>query len=288
MRFVVCLMLISLSPSVNAQTADEIIFKFNLLAGEAFIKKNYTSSEELSKLSGEERCFLEKTITSYLDDLNNSSLNVIDSFYVRSYYSGVLGFHFSFIATVAGKFYFMYASQWEEYKWNDNKAYKSDELGLKDSLGNFIVKLSIPFLDDFVKEEINNKTHPDIHRQSGKMCHLLQYMFPSMLNREISLVEFQLEIGKRNEQQYSEIVKVLNPLIYHAHPNVLNDRGANNFQIFENVLGYVFIDYEHSSPSKKDLQLDMYFVPHDKKPGRFMKDAEPARYIDCLKKFNGN
>lgn len=244
--------------SCVSQDINDIIKNYNVYASESF-KSNYLGIKEFDVMNKREKCILEKTIIGYLNDENNWSTDVIDSFYVRSYPFGDFIDRFSFVSNNAGKFYFIYCPEFNGRLMN-NKYYtklKSGQLKLNESAGNYVVKLDMSLLSVFLNKEVTHSMSFD--DQVTQVEHLLPSFFPHLL-KDRTIPNLLIDsLSKRPKQQYLEIMKLIKPVI--PSKDLVMNSGQQYYHVYRNVLGFVIVHFKKSANNPSKLELDFYLIP---------------------------
>lgn len=279
MFMLLCLVALSCKRNIAPKSEScDIIETFNSRASELF-KSKYLGSNEFDVLGASNKCILEKTAVSYLDDSNNWSTTVIDSFYIRSFGYGYYFDIFSFVSNVDGDMYFIYSPEFHDRIENVEKYYsiqKSQLLELKDTVGNSILKLNIKLLNTFIDNEVSYAK--SFEYQLDQARRILPKLMPHLLREKSHKTDLFNSLSTRQKATFDEIKVALEPVFPTGAPRL---GSSTDNEVYRNFYGYVVVHYKRSEENSEKLKIEFYFVPDQFR--RIHRNEVDFIYDDCFK-----
>jgi|GEM_PF-2538659 len=265
--------------SRDSEEKKALPFDFNMEASEEFRKS--MASYNLWPMDEWEKCVLAKDINEYLNEMNNWNLVVVDSFQIRNYHSGNMGWNFSFVKNRQNKIYFIYLPVLYDYLFHEDKYYRveGESLVLKDSMDIVITKINSSMLDVFLEEEVF--VSGDYRTQHLHADRLLTYIFPELTRSEATNDNFFASLEGEPVANVKQIKSIVDPIL-NRKGNISG--GAVDYRLYSlDYIGYILFDYGISNESSQSLSLTIYFIPNSQRYSMSRGDGASHRYKECYK-----
>lgn len=271
-----CLLLSCVKEKTQVEMPCGVIESFNTEASRTFANR-YLYAHYLDSMNAIDKCVLEKTISNYLNMVNNWETIVIDSFYIRSYNFSDFIDRFSFVTKDNGDFYFVYIPDFNDIFTGNNKFYsqnKSGRLELRESPDSYVIKFDITLLTNFLDREVTHSK--DFTQQATQVERLLPALLPHILSSRCHLFELMDSLANRPVKQRNEILKSLEPAV--PPKDLTSGMSSTHRLVYRNVFGFVIIHLKQRD-DRENLDLDFYFIP-DRFTGRYIRHGDPL-FQEC-------
>lgn len=243
----------------NAAAQNQILSKFDTI--------------DLFPMSDREKCILKKTISEFLNELNDFKITQIDSFYIRNYALEDLGRNFS-VVMIKDRYYLLTLPRLFEY-WYTDRYYNQTAHGYKlRGADGAISRINSQGFDEFVSNEVF------VDSSSYTLGHfmvMLNAIFPELTYKEVPHREIQEWIAEQPPQNQDVIESLLDPIIGSRGKLMMpHDWRAYRIDYF----GFVLFAFRVNSDVLKPITVDIYFLPFVERFGTFY-ETDDVKYRNC-------